>query len=109
MHRRPLLAVAFAMALVAPLVVACGGSSATLLTDPKEILAKSVDALGTVKTVHVKADLSGTLSLDLTGQGASAPFDLSGITAEGDVDVTNNSAQLTFAAPSLLESASTRW
>ena len=90
------------VALVAVVAGACGGSSAPALTDPKEILGKTIAALQGVKSFHLHADLSGSFSADLTGSGTSSAIDLAGTTADIDVDVANKLVRVTASAPSLL-------
>jgi hypothetical protein len=94
---------AFLIAGAAIAVGACSGTpAAPALTDPKEILTKSVASLQDVKSFHMKADVGGEVKLDLTGQGsAGAGFSLDGTTAEGDVDIANKKAKIAFAAPAL--------
>jgi hypothetical protein len=91
------------VAIVAVIAGACGGgSSAPALTDPKDILAKSIAALQGVKTFHMHVDLSGSFKADLTGSGTASPLDLAGTTADIDVDVANKLARVTASAPALL-------
>ena len=93
----------FLVAGAAIVVAACSSTpSAPALTDPKEILTKSVTSVKDVKSFHFKADVSGQLKIDLTGQGsAGGALDLQGTTAEGDLDIANKKAKLTFGAPAL--------
>jgi len=98
MARRPLLA----LGLVAALALgACGGSSAPEISDPTEILTKALEATQDAKSVHFKADVAGSVALDLTGQGSGAPLELTGATVEGDVDLAGGNVQATFSAPTL--------
>ncbi|MBM4408627.1 MAG: LppX_LprAFG lipoprotein [Chloroflexi bacterium] len=94
---------AFLVAGAALVVGACSSTpAAPALTDPKEILTKSVESLKDVKSFHLKAEVSGQIKLDLTGQGsAGGALDLQGTTAEGDVDIANKKAKVTFGAPAL--------
>jgi hypothetical protein len=95
---------AFLIAGAAIVVGACssGAPAAPALTDPKEILTKSVTTLKDVKSFHLKADVGGEVKIDLTGQGsAGGALDLQGTTAEGDVDIANKKAKIAFAAPAL--------
>lgn len=94
---------AFLVAGAAIVVGACSSTpSAPALTDPKEILTKSVTSLKDVKSFHLKAEVSGQVKLNLTGQGsAGGALDLQGTTAEGDVDIANKKAKLSFGAPAL--------
>jgi hypothetical protein len=95
---------AFLIAGAAIVVGACssGAPAAPALTDPKEILTKSVTSLKDVKSFHMKADVGGEVKVDLTGQGgAGGALNLQGTTAEGDVDIANKKAKIAFAAPAL--------
>jgi hypothetical protein len=99
MARRPLLALGVVAALV---LGACGGSpGASPISDPTEILTKSLEATQDATSVHVKADIAGSVALDLTGQGSAGPLDLTGTTVEGDIDLANGNAQASFSAPTL--------
>lgn len=98
LRRRPIV-----LALVATVALAaCGGSpSAPAISDPKEILTRAVEAAQAARTVHFKADIGGSLALDLSGTGSGAPLDLTGTTAEGDIDIAAGSASASFSAPAL--------
>jgi hypothetical protein len=99
MVRRPL----FALGLVAAIALgACGGSpGASPISDPKEILTKALEATQDAKSVHFKADVAGSVALDLTGQGSGGPLELTGTTVEGDVDLAGGNVQASFSAPTL--------
>ncbi len=102
MSRRllPALGVTLVVALV---LGACGqGGGLTNISDPKEILTKAVEAAQAAKTVHFKADVAGSIALDLTGQGAGGPLELTGTTLEGDVDIAGGNLTASFLAPALL-------
>jgi hypothetical protein len=104
------------LAVAAMLIAACSaGTSATPVpTDPAAILSSAVSSLQSVKTVHVKVSLTGSIDASgLLGGGAgadasSAPsaggssLDLTGTTIEGDVDVTNSAANVTATVPAML-------
>ncbi len=95
---RPVLAGSLALALAA-----CGGApAAPALSDPVDILVKSVESLREVKSFHVDVDVSGELNVDMFGTGSASGLDLANTTASADVDVENGNAHLEFAAPSLL-------
>jgi outer membrane lipoprotein-sorting protein len=102
MPRRLLLSIAVAASVF---LAACGGSSsAPALTDPKDILTHSASSLEGIKSVHVKASVTGKLdpgSLTGTGTGAGATVDLTGSTLEGDIDIAKAEAKLAIAAPNL--------
>jgi hypothetical protein len=93
----------FLVACAAIIVGACSSAApaAPALTDPKEILTKSILSLKDVKSVHFKAEASGQVKIDLTGQGGAGAVDLKGTTAEGDLDIGNKKLKLGFAAPGL--------
>ncbi len=92
------------MALVASLAIAACSSTplAPPLTDPKEILTKSVEATLKAKSVHFQAVMSGTISADMTGAGQPSEFKLDGTTAEGDLDIAGKKVRASFSAPAFL-------
>jgi hypothetical protein len=112
MHRR-LVALA-APALIAFFAVAActGAPSATPIADASEIVAQSLDAVSQAKTVHARADVTGTVPFDLgsllgggTGDtpAASAPaMDLAGTYLEATVDIDGKKGTITVAVPVLL-------
>ncbi|MGZ6339874.1 MAG: LppX_LprAFG lipoprotein [Candidatus Limnocylindrales bacterium] len=112
MPRRPRALLVLLALAVAWTVAACGSTAAPSLTDAKDILSKSIQSLKDVKTVHLKADVSGQVKFDpsmLTGgstssagPGASSSVDLRGTTLEGDLDITGSKAHFSAAVPALL-------
>ena len=94
----------YVVAIVAMLLAACGGTAkAPELTDPKEILAKTASSLEGLKTVHVKATLTGKVdSGAMTGASGGLPIDLTGSSLEGDFDIADTEAKVTVAIPALL-------
>ncbi|HEY6057349.1 MAG TPA: LppX_LprAFG lipoprotein, partial [Candidatus Limnocylindrales bacterium] len=58
--------------------------------------------LQSVKSFQMKATVSGKVNIDLTGQGGAGALDLAGTTANGDVDIANKKAHISFDAPALL-------
>jgi hypothetical protein len=89
----------------------CGGSSGTPtpppISDPHELITKSVVGVPAVKSLHVKFEISGQVDASsLTGgSGGSAlsgNISLAGTTLEGDVDVAKQAADLKLAVPGLL-------
>lgn len=90
------------LAALSLLVAACGGGGAPPIEDPKEILVKAVEALQQAKSFQIRADLSGSVPLDLTGTGSGQPLDISGTTLEGAFDMANERARLSFGVPMLL-------
>jgi hypothetical protein len=105
-HRlaRPLLALA---PLLVVLVAACQSApQAPALTDPKEILTKSLATLNDVSTFHVDAELSGKVNADLTGSGSSgSQLDLVGTKGSLDVDVKGKKVHATGSIPAVLNTA----
>jgi hypothetical protein len=101
MHRR--LSRAMLAVAVLSLVAACGGQSAPELTDPAEILTKSVETMQDAKSVRVDVTLSGTITADPTGTGgAGSTFPLDGTTASADIDIEGGNARATFSVPAFL-------
>ena len=96
----------FIVALLATVLVACGGTAAKpALTDPKEILANTASSLTNLKSVHVKATVTGKIdsgSLSGGSTGAGLPIDLTGTTLEGDIDIADSEAKLAVSVPALL-------
>ena len=95
------------LALVATLafaLAACqGGSTAPALTDPKEIVTAALTATEGAKSVHLDLTLDGTLSVALPiGGGAATPINLTGMTANADVDFAKSALKATFAVPAML-------
>jgi hypothetical protein len=92
------------LAAVAALALAgCSTApSAPPIADPMEILTRSVEAAQAAKTVHFRADVGGSIVLDMTGEGAGGPLDLTGTTLEGDADLAGGALKATFLAPTLL-------
>jgi hypothetical protein len=103
--RFPRLAVA--LVALAGVVIASGCASATPpITDPNVVIAKSVVALQTAKSVHVKIDATGKVNTGavpgLGFGGFGLNLDLAGTTVEGDVDVANQATDLKITLPAPL-------
>jgi hypothetical protein len=92
------------VALVALIAGACGSTAAPALTDPKDIVTKSIATIEAMKTFHLHAALTGTVKVDLTGSGTAAPIDLQGTTADVDVDIPNGNVKASFSAAALFVS-----
>ena len=92
------------LALVASLALgACSSAPAVPpITDPNEILIKSIETLAKTKSVHFAASLTGTFNGDIMGSGQSSEFKLDGTTAEGDLDIAGKKFRLSFSVPSFL-------
>jgi hypothetical protein len=92
-------ALLIALATVALLVAACGGTApGPTLTDPTAIITAAVNSTAVAKSVHLDATLDGTATVNLGGGGgAGAPIDVSGSTASADIDLVKPAAHATFA------------
>ena len=90
------------VATIAVVVAACGSSAASPLTDPSEILTKSLTSLDGIKTAHLQLDLSGKVSADLTGTGSSGQLDLAGTNATVDLDVAGKKLHAVGSVPAAL-------
>jgi hypothetical protein len=95
------------LALTATLALALGAcqgaSSAPALTDPKEIVTAALKATETAKSVHLDVTVDGKISVVLPiGGGAATPVDLTGTTANADVDFVKPALKATFAVPAML-------
>jgi hypothetical protein len=101
---RPVLGLLAVAAIVA---AGCGGSKGTPtappISDPNEIVTRSVVNVLNAKTFHVKAEISGKIGLAALGMntGLGGNIDLAGTTVEGDVDVANCAYDLKLNLPGL--------
>ena len=110
MHRRPRSHLDYAIAalILGALLAACGTGSSSPgatsgagLTDPKEILARSLTALNDAQTFHLVGSLTGTLEADLTNSGTDSAINLNGTSLTADADVPNERASLSISVPAL--------
>jgi hypothetical protein len=97
-----------ALLAAAGTLAACAGGAAgsvvpagPLLTDPGQILARSLSALNDARTFHLDGTLSGTLEADLTNSGTDSAIDLKGTGLTADADVPNQRASLSISVPAL--------
>jgi hypothetical protein len=101
MPRRLLALIAVLGLLV---VVGCQGApaapTAAPLSDPKDILARSVLSLKDVRTVQIKGGLTGTATIPGSGS-----IDLKDTTLDLAVDVPGKKAHIGLSAPSILGTA----
>jgi hypothetical protein len=88
--------------LVTVLALGVGACSTTPALSAKDIINKSLLAMQGVKTAHVQADVTGKVSVNLTGAGSGSQLDIGGTTAAADIDVPGKKTKLTFAVPALL-------
>lgn len=89
------------LATVAVVAGACQ-STPPALTDPREILTRSIAAVQGTKSVHLEAKLDGTVSMPGGGASAGPGIALGGTSLSGDVDIAGRRAHLTFQVPALL-------
>lgn len=102
LSRSPAGAVAGAALLAAAvLLAACGGPTATPLTDPAAILQAGAASLGEMKTVHVRGTVDGEMPIAIGGAGG-APVPVDGTTLEADVDVAGQALDAEVIVPALL-------
>ena len=106
--------VAFAATALLALAACSGGATATPIADPSEIVTQSLDALSKAKTVHARADVTGTLPFDAgallgglsgdsgTPSASGASMDLGGTYVEATVDIAGRKGTITLAVPFLL-------
>ena len=101
-RRSPAILALFATLTLA--ITACqGASNAPALTDPKEIVTAALTATEAAKSVHLDLTLDGTVSIALPiGGGAATPVNLTGTTANADVDFAKPALKATFAVPAML-------
>jgi hypothetical protein len=88
------------LALISTLmIIACQGAPAVpALTDPKEILSRSLLSLKDVKTV----ELTGTFTGAVKAGDQLGTIDLSSVKLNAASDVANKKAKLTLDAPTIL-------
>ena len=115
LFRQALASVAI-MATVGLVAAGCGGSKGTPtpppISNPDEIIARSITASSDITTLHVRLTVGGKVNLNSLSGGSSSgglggSIDLAGTYAEGDLDVSKQDAQdvkadLKFGMPGLL-------
>ena len=112
MPRPRWLAAAVCSVVLAVTAAGCGGGSATPtqppLTDPNEIVSRSISQLATETSVHIDGTLNGTVDADyvfgLMGYGSGAlsgSIKLNNASLTGDVDMTRQAAHLSATFPTL--------
>ena len=86
------------LAVLAIVLTACSSTpAAPALTDPKDIVAKGVTSLSSVKTFEFTGNFTGTVKVPQMGD-----FDLSTVKMAGAVDVANKNLKFSLDAPTLL-------
>ncbi len=88
--------------MAALLLAACQGRRSSCCPIPKEILAAAATSTAAATSVHIDLTAEGKVWLDPLGTGSATPIDLSGSTANADLDLQNGKTHATFSAPSLL-------
>ena len=79
-------------------LVACQGAPAVpSLSDPKDILARTVLSLKDIKTITVHGELTGTATIP-----GSGTIDLKGTTLDASYDIAAKKGRFAVSAPSLL-------
>lgn len=97
MFRRSTSALA-AATLLSLLLAACD-TAGPAITDPREIITQGIEATSGLTSAHLEVEVDGSVTLAELG---GSEFSLSGTSLEGDIDIENQEAHLTFAVPSLL-------
>ena len=102
MSRRNPAVLAIVTTLALALSACQGGPTAPALTDPKEIVTAALTATEAAKSVHIDVTLDGTLKVALPGLGTATPVNLTGTTANADVDFAKPALKAVFAVPAML-------
>ena len=71
------------------LLAACQGTPVKLLSDPEADPRRRRDLTAAATSVHVDLTAEGKVWLDPLGTGSATPIDLSGSTANADLDLQN--------------------
>ena len=83
--------------LLAVVLAACGGASASAINDPAEIISQGLEATADTTSFHIDLTMTGNVTIPDTG----GTFDLEGTSAAGDFDIANKVGRLTFEVPAL--------
>jgi len=95
MPRRVLVLLSLIAALA---VIGCSSTpAAPPLTDPKEILVKSIASLANVKTATIKGSFGGSVNAGEVGN-----FDLSTVKIDMSIDIPAKKTKVTVDAPTLM-------
>lgn len=96
----------FAPGVASPTAAASAGASAANPNDPNGIISSAISTGTAIKSFHIKIEVAGTIKAaalkDAAGSSGSAitsDVKLDGTAIEGDVDVVNQAANLTFNVP----------
>ena len=81
-------------------------SAAANLNDPNSIITSAISGSSTIKSFHIKIEVSGTIKAAAlkseagsAGKAITSDVTLDGTAIEGDVDLANLAANLTFNVP----------
>jgi len=93
MKKRRLLALLSATFFLLYTLAACSIKTSTVpeISDPTEIVKKSIEKMKDVQSLHMKLDLSGKMSIPLTGEDGAGPTEIS---ASADVDYIKDGKKL---------------
>jgi len=103
---------AFCAIVLALSAAGCGGGSATptqpLLTDPNEIVSRSISQLATETSVHLDGTINGTVDagyvsglMGFGSGGLSGNIKLNNASLTGDVDMSGQAAHVSATFPTL--------
>jgi hypothetical protein len=98
------LTTALIAALVIPLLAACGGSApmGPVLSDPTAIITAALTSTEAATSVHVDATVDGVVPVTLPGSSSATEVDLTGTTANADIDLKGGELRATFSVPAVL-------
>jgi hypothetical protein len=105
MTRPSPVAISVAIAALALVAAACGGTTPSRMTDPTAILGAAATTAEAASSVHLDVGVEGTLAIDLLGAGGGRPIDVSETTAAADIDLENEDLRASVAVPAILNFA----
>ncbi len=76
--------------------------SGPVLTDPTAIITAALTSTEAATSVHVDATVDGVVPVTLPGSSSATEVDLTGTTANADVDLKGGELRATFAVPAVL-------
>jgi hypothetical protein len=93
---------ALLVAIVA--VTACGGNAPAgpVLTDPTAIITAALTSTEAATSVHADVAVDGVVPVTLPGSSGSTEVDLTGTTANADIDLGAAEMRATFSVPAVL-------
>jgi hypothetical protein len=69
--------------------------------NPTQILNESIGSLSALKSAHIHIDVAGSAKLDILNIGLASTIDLTGTTADIDVDLVGDKVHATVTIPTL--------